>query len=308
MLFRSGRYSKAIRCYQRAVSLDPANPALFRLRGEAHWKRGEIREALADWTRSLELKADQGEVYALRGKALLYCGNPKEAKAAFERAIRLKPNLLSAVVGRAEALSAAKRYQSALLWLTKSLHRFHSPDGLADLILARGRIYLAMGIWVKAAADASQALELRRDHPRVNAAARYLRARALIQMDQAAAADRDLRKLLRHFPRHASATALAEWLQSPEVPRPVEVRTIERPVKIPKPKIVQAPVGLNGSVDSWSAEGVFDSWIVRDLQRQEYGPITKETLNRWVEEGRVSAGMRLLRGDWAKWKIGRAHV
>jgi tetratricopeptide (TPR) repeat protein len=297
-----GRFGKAIRSYQRAESLDPANPAIFRLRGEARWKRGQVREALTDWNRALELKADQGDVYALRGKALLRSGKPSAAKADFEQAIRLSPRNLSAVIGRAEALTASKRYQSALLWLTKSLHRFNSAQGLADLMLARGRVYLAMGIWAKAAADASSALDLRRDNPRVQTAARFLRARALIQMEQNSAAARDLKKLLRIAPDHPSALALAEWLETPQQPRPIAVQTVERPVKISKPKIIQSPVALNGSVESWSAEGIFDSWLVRDIDRQEYGPVSKVTLNRWVEEGRVSTGMRLLRGDWHKWK------
>lgn len=297
-----GRYSKAIRCYQRAESLDPGNSSIFRLRGEARWKRGQIREALADWTRALELKADQGDVYALRAKALLRCGKPSAAKADFEQAIRLAPRNLTAVIGRAEALTALKRYQSALLWLTKSLHSFNNAQGLADLLLARGRVYLAMGIWPKAAADASTALDLRRDNVRVQTAARFLRARALIQMEQNPAAARDLKKLLRIAPDHASAIALSDWLQSPQHPRPAEVQTLARPVKISKPKIVQSPIALNGSADSWGAEGIFDTWLVRDQAREEYGPVSKATLNRWVEEGRVSSGMHLLRGDWHKWR------
>jgi tetratricopeptide (TPR) repeat protein len=296
------RFSKAVRCYQRAEALDPGNPSIFRLRGEARWKRGQVREALADWTRAIELKADQGDVYALRAKALLRCGKPSAAKVDFEQAIRLAPRNLTAVIGRAEALTTLKRYQSALLWLTKSLHSFNSAQGLADLMLARGRVYLAMGIWAKAAADASSALDLRRDKARVQTAARFLRARALIQMEQNPAAARDLKKLLRIAPNHPSAIALTEWLQSPQHPRPVEVQTLARPVKISKPKIVQSPLALNGSADSWGAEGIFDTWLVRDKEREEYGPVSKATLNRWVEEGRVSSGMRLLRGDWHKWK------
>jgi hypothetical protein len=159
-----------------------------------------------------------------------------------------------------------------------------------------------MGIWAKAAADASSALDLRRDKARVQTAARFLRARALIQMEQNPAAARDLKKLLRIAPNHPSAIALTEWLQSPQHPRPVEVQTLARPVKISKPKIVQSPLALNGSADSWGAEGIFDTWLVRDKEREEYGPVSKATLNRWVEEGRVSSGMRLLRGDWHKWK------
>lgn len=297
-----GCYAKAIRSYKQAESLDPGNSAIFRLRGEARWKRGQVREALADWTRAIELKADQGDVYALRGKALLLSGKPTAAKSDFEKAIRLAPNNLTAVIGRSEALMAANHHQSALLWLTKSLHRFDSPEGSANLMLARGKVYLAMGIWGKAAVDASTALDLRREHPRVETAARFLRARALIQMKEYAAAARDLRKLLKFSPDHVSAITLTSWLKNPEQPVPAEVQPLPRLQKISKPKIVQSSLELSGSADSWNAEGVFDTWIVRDTDRQEYGPVTKEILNRWVQEGRVGPEMRLLRGDWHKWK------
>jgi hypothetical protein len=69
-----------------------------------------------------------------------------------------------------------------------------------------------------------------------------------------------------------------------------------------KPQIVRAPLQLNGSAEAWNAEGPFDNWILRDLDQREFGPVTKAVLNDWVTQGRVGRGMRLLRGDWFKWK------
>ncbi|MFN6109626.1 MAG: tetratricopeptide repeat protein [Planctomycetota bacterium] len=299
---RLGRLSKAIRSFYRAESLEPNNPAVYRFRGEARWKKGQTREALADWTRSLELNADQGDVYALRGKARLRTGDPQGAKSDFEQAIRLKPQNLMAVIGRADALSACERSQAALLWLTKSFHRFSNPRGLADLLLARGRVYYSMGAWSKAAADADMALDLRRDHLRVHLAARYLRARALIQSNQLANAARDVRKILRLQPDHPGAMTLSRWLQDPTQPRPPELQAPLQKLKFNKPQIVRAPLQLNGSAEAWNAEGPFDNWILRDRDRREFGPVTKAVLNDWVEQGRIGQGMRLLRGDWSKWK------
>ena len=299
---RLGRLSKAIRSYHRAESLEPSNPAAFRLRGEARWKRGQVREALSDWSRSLELNAEQGEVYALRGKARLRSGDPVGAKSDFEQAIRLRPQNLIAVIGRAEALTASERFHASLLWLTKSFHRFSNPRGLADLLLARGRVYYSMGAWTKAAADASMALDLRRDHPRVHLAARYLRARALVQSDQLANAARDVRKILRARPDNPGAAALSRWLQDPQQPRPADLQVPLHKLRFNKPQIVRAPLQLNGSAEAWNAEGPFDNWILRDLDQREFGPVTKAVLNDWVTQGRVGRGMRLLRGDWFKWK------
>lgn len=299
---RLGRLSRAIRSFHRAESLEPNNPAVYRLRGEARWQRGQIREALSDWTRSLELNADQAEVYALRGKARLRSGDLPGAKSDFEHAIRLKPQHLVAVIGRAEALAASDRCHAALLWLTKSFHCFSNPRGLADLLLARGRVYYRMGAWSKAIADASMALDLRRDHPRVQLAARYLRARALVQSNQLTQAARDVRKILRLRAGHAGAAALSLWLRDPQQPRPAELQIPLQQLKFLKPQVVRAPLQLNGSADAWNAEGPFDNWILRDHDQREFGPVTKAVLNEWVAQGRVGRGMRLLRGDWHKWK------
>ena len=34
----------------------------------------------------------------------------------------------------------------------------------------------------------------------------------------------------------------------------------------------------------------------------EYGPVKRDIINHWIEEGRIDFGMRLLRADWPKWK------
>jgi len=52
----------------------------------------------------------------------------------------------------------------------------------------------------------------------------------------------------------------------------------------------------------WRVERQYDTWILRTLEKKEYGPIQREVLNRWIEEGRIDFGMKLLRADWSKWQ------
>jgi hypothetical protein len=52
----------------------------------------------------------------------------------------------------------------------------------------------------------------------------------------------------------------------------------------------------------WRAQRQYDTWILRTLEKKEYGPIQREVLNRWIEDGRIDFGMKLLRADWSKWK------
>lgn len=65
----SGSLSFALRDLNQAISLDPTDPALFRLRAETHHELGNSKQALSDISIALELKPDYWE--ALYWKAFL---------------------------------------------------------------------------------------------------------------------------------------------------------------------------------------------------------------------------------------------
>ena len=73
-------------------------------------------------------------------------------------------------------------------------------------------------------------------------------------------------------------------------------------VRPTRPPIVRAKLNVTTPIKDWSAEKPYHTWILRTLDKKEYGPISRETLNMWIEEGRLDFGMKLLRADWSKWK------
>ena len=69
-----------------------------------------------------------------------------------------------------------------------------------------------------------------------------------------------------------------------------------------RPPVVRSQVVLTTRPRDWRAELPYDTWVLRTLEKKEYGPIQREVLDRWVQEGRIDFGMKLLRADWSKWQ------
>ena len=68
-----------------------------------------------------------------------------------------------------------------------------------------------------------------------------------------------------------------------------------RPPQVSQPIEIE----LNPELDT---QPPFDMWLVRVADRKEYGPVTLETLSRWVGEGRLGVNSQVLRSDWSQWK------
>ncbi len=43
-------------------------------------------------------------------------------------------------------------------------------------------------------------------------------------------------------------------------------------------------------------------WFMQTENGEEYGPVTKEELDHWVEDGRIDSSCQLLRESWEQWK------
>ena len=294
--------AKAIRAFNRAELLCPVDPLPARLRGIANVSLGKFRIAIDDLTRSLDLKSDQADVYAYRGQAYLKTKKIEAARLDFDKAVRLNPNAVKAFVGRAEVLAAQDELHEAVLWLTKSLHRFPEHRRLAELLLARGKVFYQMGRYPQAVGDFTSVLELVRQDHQGQYTARYARALAWIQSEEFESAQRDLEKIRKLKPDRLATVNLLRWLTDRNGPKPPELVSPPRIFKLVKPKITRAPVRLNGSSGEFAIHGPFDTWIVRDAAKDEYGPVSKQILDKWIEQGRIVAGMRVLRSDWSRWK------
>ncbi len=300
---REGRVSRAIRCFDRAISLDPQNATPRRLKGQALALLGHYPQAMTELDRATELAPDQAEGWIARGQLLLQLKQFADAEREFERAIIKNPQSLKAYLGKSSALMAQGHFHKTVIWLTKSLHQFPQPEQLAELLMKRGRAFYKMGLSAYAVNDFTACLRTLKSIDMPGAAsARFARGLAYIQKAEFEAAKRDFEKLgKRHAQQFPSLGAITDWLENRKMPPPADIFLPERMQKMPKPKVVRPAKKLVSPAPEWNAQYPFDTWVLR-VDGQEYGPIPKATLDRWMEQGRIAPGMKVVRGDWPRWK------
>lgn len=296
-------FDGVIEALDRATLLDSTDPNTYRKRGQVHFLRRNYVHAISDFTRSLELEPTQVDVLFSRGQAFLKAGQPNEAIEDYERVLTLNSSYAKAYSGRAAALAAVGRHEYALIWLTKSFHRFESPRDISELVFARGKIFYQMGRPAPATDDFSSVAKIMEQDSKTVLAARYARAIARYQLDLVPQSIRDFKRVLAIDPQHEAATLAIQWLGDPDSCDQPPFLDSKLPVVRPtRPPVVRARVTIDMPPKDWVAEKPYDTWILRSLDRKEFGPLPRETLNAWIEEGRVDFGMRLLRADWSKWK------
>ena len=300
---QENRLDQVVRCLDRATLLDSTDAVSFRKRGDVQVSLRNWLLAVSDYTRSMELDPGQTDLLLLRGQAYAKAEKLKSAILDFEMTLTRNPLVPKAYSGRALALATLEERDYALIWLTKAFHRFSKPRDLCELVFARGKINYSACRYASAITDFSSVARLMKQDDSIVVAAKYARGIARVQLDELDLAQKDFQKVIELDSNNVAARVAIEWLASPdEVELPpflVEPTTGIRPVR---PPVVRSPVEITTPEKAWKVEKPFSSWVLRTLDKKEYGPIDRKTLNKWIYEGRIDFGMRLLRADWAKWK------
>jgi len=300
---QNDRLDQVVLSLDRSILLDSADVAAFKLRGDVQVRRKNYFSAVSDYTRALELDPSQTELLVLRAQTLAKGDKPRAAIEDFEMALTRDPQLPKAYSGRALALSSLGEHEYATIWLTKAFHRFKKPRDLAELLFARGKIFYQMVLYASATIDFTAVSRIMRNDPKVVAAAKYARAIARVQTGQRDLAEKDFREVLEIDPTHDPCKLALHWManrESVELP-PFLIKPIcnKRPMR---PPVIRSKVKMTTRPRDWRAERQYDTWILRTLEKKEYGPIQRDVLNRWIEDGRIDFGMKLLRADWSKWQ------
>ena len=80
---RRRQFDRALPAIERAASLDPLNPTVFKNRGRIKYAAGDFAEAIAAARRAIELNPKIGGAHGDIGNALLLQGRPREAAAEY---------------------------------------------------------------------------------------------------------------------------------------------------------------------------------------------------------------------------------
>ena len=300
---QNDRPDQVVLSLDRSILLDSTDVSAFKLRGDVQAKLKNYFSAVSDYTRALELDPSMTELLVLRAQTLVKADRPCEAIEDFEMALTRDPQLPKAYSGRALALASLGEHEYAAIWLTKAFHRFKKPRDLAELLFARGKIFYQMVLYASATIDFTAVARIMRNDPKIVAAAKYARAIARVQTGQRDLAEKDFSDVLEIDPTNDPSKLALHWMHNrdtvdlpPFLIKPVRTK---RPMR---PPVVRSEVTMTTSPRDWRAERQYDTWILRTLEKKEYGPIQRDVLNRWIEDGRIDFGMKLLRADWSKWQ------
>jgi tetratricopeptide (TPR) repeat protein len=143
----AGDFDRAIGHFDHAVALDPADPAGWEARGDAHYGVNDLEAALADYDSLIALCPDDALAHLRRAKTLLGLRREEEMFAELDRALALDPALSEARRQRAWVHFNEGDYQAALrdldLMITDESFRGEIP--LADVLALRAETRLSIG-------------------------------------------------------------------------------------------------------------------------------------------------------------------
>ncbi|HMI97150.1 MAG TPA: tetratricopeptide repeat protein [Micropepsaceae bacterium] len=116
-----GRTEDAIEGYDAALAIKPDNVGAWNNRGVALHALTRYEEAIASYDRALALKPDHLDAHANRGNTLMELSRYDEALTAFDRVVVLAPDDVSGLYGRANALAKLNRHEEALAFYDRAL-------------------------------------------------------------------------------------------------------------------------------------------------------------------------------------------
>ena len=319
LYLQTGQMKKATRAFDTAIVQDPTDAHTYHQRASVFLSLKRFRRAIRDFSHAIEL-APEPLMLEQRGQAYLQNGDPDSALEDFEASLLMNPLIAKAYRGRATVLVNRGRHEYVLIWLTKALHRFEDSNDLADLLLARGKVFAQMGRWSPAISDFTAVIDLIRHDPQMLLAARHARGLANIhsgRYDKALSDFQRVKKLLigeESADKKAPSQSVLQieeitgWLKKveadPDLPRPA-VLGPPIPLKSPtRPPVIRRGVVLDDvTVERVRNEPPFSTWVLRTADDKEFGPVQFSTLRGWLADGRVEVGAKLLRADWSKWKV-----
>ncbi len=155
--YDSEEYDTAISNYNRAVEINPKNPAAYYLRGLAHYKKGEKQQAIIDISESIQLSGGFKRAYINRGVILNEVGRFNDALNDYESALSLKPGDLEIRTLRAYTLFKKGDYKAADREYTDLI--LEDPDN-SKLYRGRADARYQIHSYGGAISDYSKALEI----------------------------------------------------------------------------------------------------------------------------------------------------
>ena len=88
-LYFLGKYDEAIKCYDKAIEIDPDNSVVWNNKGLALSSLGKYDEAIKCYDKVIEIDPNDADAWNNKGLALSSLGNDDEAKKCYARSKEL---------------------------------------------------------------------------------------------------------------------------------------------------------------------------------------------------------------------------
>ena len=174
-LRRLGRHEQALEDLDKAIQLNPKNPAFLTNRGNAYRDLRKFDLAIADYDRAIAVDPANVSAYIGRGHLHETNGNSAKAVADFTKAIKLKPDEPEAYYNRAAVRFAKREYAKAIPDYDKYIKlNPANPAYLADGYINRGIAHFYAGNPAAAIRDLTTAIEIHPTEPRAYKARAYI--------------------------------------------------------------------------------------------------------------------------------------
>ena len=294
-----GNLEKASDDFGLSIALNFDNFQAFRERGKLYFKQEQYDAAIYDFSMSIHFFPKQPLVLVDRGNAYLKIGEFENAAADFEAALAFESHL-EAYLGRAKALAELGKGQEALIWLTKSIHRFKESEQWAQLIKCRSEIFMAMGRFDRASVDARIASKLT-ESDQLSADCYYVRALSSFYHRDRTHSEKSLVKAVDLDSDHERAELALDWFRDMADAPPEEWNEVPSKIRPSRPKVTATPPSVSVNTEPQEVQPPFDLWLVKSGE-SEFGPVPLKSIVDWIGEGRIGEDDMLFRTDWGKWK------
>jgi serine/threonine protein kinase len=116
-----GNVQAAIRCYDRALELNPSLAGTWSSKGIALQQLGHLQEAVECYNEALALDPGESRHWHNKGRALIDSGAHDEALSCFDEAVRLDPGGTHGWLGKASVLATLGRRSEAADCVEKAI-------------------------------------------------------------------------------------------------------------------------------------------------------------------------------------------
>jgi tetratricopeptide (TPR) repeat protein len=123
-LARQGDFTGAIRCFDGALRLQPADSGTWIRRGNACRDLGDSIGAIASYDEAIRLRPGISAPWTLKGNVLKDQGSFRDAIECYDTALEVHPENLVAGTNRAVAIRALRRSMTAEEWVDWGLLYF----------------------------------------------------------------------------------------------------------------------------------------------------------------------------------------